>query len=114
MRVYIAGPYTNGDVGVNVHNAIRAADEVLELGHTPFVPHLTHFWHLLFPHPYETWTRIDNAWIPHCDVVLRLLGESKGADDEVELARTYDIPIIHSPRELAHIAPRLKPGKGGG
>ena len=29
MKVYIAGPYTKGDVAINVRNAIEAADRVL-------------------------------------------------------------------------------------
>ena len=53
MKVYIAGPYTKGDVAVNVRNAISAAQTVFEAGHDPYVPHMTHFWHMIFPAPYE-------------------------------------------------------------
>lgn len=42
-RVYVAGPYTNGDVAVNVRTAYEAADRLADLGFAPFVPHSTHF-----------------------------------------------------------------------
>ena len=45
--VYVAGPYTLGDVAVNVHEAIHVADLLLGLGFIPYVPQLTHFWHLM-------------------------------------------------------------------
>lgn len=88
MRIYIAGPYTNGDVAVNVKKAIEAGDFVCRyLGHAVFIPHLTHFWHMLIPGDYEFWLRVDVEWLEVCDAVLRLPGESKGADREVKLAR---------------------------
>jgi hypothetical protein len=38
MKVYVAGPYTKGDVAVNTANAIKSGQELLEAGHVPFVP----------------------------------------------------------------------------
>lgn len=93
MKVYIAGPYTNGDVALNVRTAIEAADRVLKAGHVPFVPHLFHFWHLLCPGPYEQWTAMDLAWLDHCDALVRLPGGSSGADAEVSRARELGIPV---------------------
>ena len=87
MIVYIAGPYTKGDVAQNVHNAIKVADELVELGHIPYIPHLTHFWHLVSPRPYNFWTEYDMVWLEKCDCVLRISGESLGADLEVDKAR---------------------------
>lgn len=83
MKVYIAGPYTKGDVAVNVARAIEAADMLLDAGHVPFCPHLTHFWHLHQSQPYQVWLDYDMEWLRVCDVVLRLDGESSGADKEV-------------------------------
>lgn len=91
--VYVASPYTKGDVAVNVRNNLEAADQIARLGYVPFAPLLTHFWHLLFPHPYEFWCNQDNAWVEKCDVLLRLPGESSGADKEVALARSLGIPV---------------------
>lgn len=93
-RVYVAGPYTKGDVAVNVREAVRVGDELLNAGFAPYVPHFTHFWHMLFPHPYEDWLDQDNQFLPCCDALLRIPGESGGADKEVELARTLGIPVF--------------------
>lgn len=99
-KVYVAGPYTKGDVAVNVRNAVQAANELADLGYMPFLPHLTHFWHILFPRPYEFWCELDNAFLPHCDALLRLPGESKGADAEVALAESLGIPVFLSIADL--------------
>jgi hypothetical protein len=95
-KVYIAGPYTKGDVAVNVRNAILAAETLAEIGFAPFIPHLTHFWHMLFSRPYGVWLDLDNQFLPACDALLRIPGESNGADKEVELAQTLGLPIFHS------------------
>ena len=95
MRVYVAGPYTTGDVAVNVRQAIEAADFLLKAGHIPFLPHLTHFWHLVCPGPYEQWIALDLAWLPFCEALVRLDGESSGADNEVKEAGRLGIPVFH-------------------
>ena len=93
-RVYVAGPYTKGDVAVNVRNAYEAANRLADLGFAPFVPHATHFWHMLFPRPYEFWLELDNQFLPCCAAVLRLPGASNGADKEVQLAEALGIPVF--------------------
>lgn len=93
-RIYVAGPYTSGDVAVNVRNAYAAANRLADLGFAPFVPHATHFWHMLFPRPYEFWLELDNQFLPCCAAVLRLPGPSKGADKEVQLALSLGIPAF--------------------
>ncbi len=94
MLVYIAAPYTKGDIAINVHNAFKIAEEVVMAGHTPYVPHWTHFWHLVFPHPHEYWMAIDREILKRCDMGLRMPGESAGADEECKFAREYNIPVI--------------------
>lgn len=96
MKVYIAGPYTTGDVAVNVRTAIAAGQQVLEAGHYPYIPHLTHFWHLLIPGPYEQWLKLDLEWLEACDALVRLLGESSGADHEMRRAKELGIPVYLS------------------
>lgn len=107
MKVFIAGPYTLGDVAVNVRNACFCAEEVRRRGHLPFVPHLFHLWHLISPHEYEYWTAMDDEWLRESDAILRLPGRSPGADREIELARRLGIPIVFSLEELAEVQPRL-------
>lgn len=101
VKVYVAGPYTIGDVEENVSNAIAAANELADLGFAPFVPHLNHYWHMMYPRDYEFWTHLDMQWLQHCDIVLRLLGESNGADEEVKYATEHGIPVFYSIEELA-------------
>ncbi len=86
MRVYIAGPCTKGDVAENVRNALEAGNRVAEAGHTPFIPHLSHFWHFVFPHEYQFWMRQDMAWLDVCDALICLPGPSAGAEQEVRHA----------------------------
>jgi nucleoside 2-deoxyribosyltransferase len=83
IKVYIAGPYTKGDPVINTHNAIKAGEMLASFGFVPFIPHLTHFWHFLYPHDADYWYRYDFNWLDTCDCLLRLPGESKGADEEM-------------------------------
>jgi len=100
ISVYIASPYTKGDVAVNVRKSFIVADKLAREGYLPFPPLFSHFWHFLFPHPYEYWMRLDKEWILHCNCVLRLPGESRGADEEVEYATNAGIPVFYSIKEL--------------
>lgn len=100
MYIYIAGPYSGGDPVINVQRAIAAAEEVLHYNHVPFVPHLSHLWHLVKPHPYDFWIAMDLAWLMKCDAVLRIPGESPGADEEVKLARALSKPVYYSINEI--------------
>jgi hypothetical protein len=93
MRVYIAGPYSSDPVA-GIRAAVAAADELLAAGHTPHIPHLTHLWHLISPHPYEDWLALDLKWLEACGALVRLPGESAGADKEVGEAAALGIPIF--------------------
>lgn len=98
--VYIASPYTKGDVAINVRNSILAAEQLRERGFLPFCPLWTHFWHFMSPHSYEYWTKMDLEWLPFMDCVLRLPGESSGADGEVEYMKKLYKPIYYSIDDL--------------
>lgn len=98
--VYIASPYTRGDCAVNVRNTILMNDELVEAGFLPYWPLSSHFWHLVSPHPYEYWMELDMEWIYRVDYLLRLPGESSGADAEVKFALGLGIPVFYSLEEL--------------
>ena len=100
IKVYVAGPYTNGDTAINVRTALEVANNLADCGFAPYVPHLTHFWHLIFPRPYEFWLDLDNTFLPSCNCLLRLPGASAGADKEVELAQRLKLPVFYSQEEL--------------
>ena len=94
-RVYVAGPYTRPDPCVNTKRAVDAGQELLDAGLVPFVPHLTHFWHTMRPNDYKVWLAYDLHWLRQCEVLLRLSGESSGANKEVTEAERLGIPVYH-------------------
>ena len=100
IKVYIASPYTKGDPAVNVKIQIDMADELITKGFAPFVPLYSHFQHMHHPRPYEDWLKLDLEWIKSCDCVLRLSGESSGADKEVEFAEKNNILFFYSIEDL--------------
>ena len=100
IRVFISGPYTLGDVEANVNRAIKVANELAVRGYVPFVPHLFHFWDGLYHHEYDFWTKLDLVWLRSCDCVVRLDGESPGADMETKQAKAWQIPVYNSLDEL--------------
>jgi hypothetical protein len=99
-RIFLASPYTLGDPGTNVHNALVATNDLIDLGFAPFSPLLSHFLHIYHPRPYEDWVVQDNCWLLLCDAVLRLPGESKGAENECRLAIDNKIPVFYNMEEL--------------
>ena len=104
MRIYVAGPYSKGDIAVNVRKAIEAGDKLAELGHIPFVPHLTHLWHLVSPKPYDFWLKLDITILEQwAEALIRLPGESKGADMEVARAKELGIPVYYSLDDLMEV-----------
>lgn len=92
--VYIAGPYTQGDVAVNVRNAMGAADAVEAVGYAAYVPHLCHFRHLHYPQPYEYWMQQSLSWLAKCDALVLLPGPSAGGAREVVEAVRLGIPVL--------------------
>lgn len=95
--VYIAGPYSHPDPVENTATAIGWGNQLLFDGYvTPLVPHLTMTWHLLYPHPIETWYRYDLELLARCDALLRLSGASTGADAEVEAAKDMGLPVFRT------------------
>jgi hypothetical protein len=99
--VYIASPYTIGDKEVNVRKSIDAADQIKQgNGLIPFVPLLCHYWDAVHAHSYDYWADMMLEWVKRCDYVLRLPGDSWGADREVELAQSLAIPVFYSVDKL--------------
>lgn len=96
LAIYVAGPYSSDPVK-GVRAAIEAADRIWEAGGVPYVPHLTHLWHLISPKCYDEWIEMGLAWVGRCDALLRLPGPSPGADEEAEHARDIEcIPVHYS------------------
>lgn len=106
-RVYIASPYTLGDVSMNVKVQHDAQEELMNLGYMPIMPLLSHYQHIVHPRHYEDWFRLDLEMIKGVDAVLRLPGESSGADREEEFAKERGIPVFYSIEELVLNSPSV-------
>lgn len=102
-RIYIAGPYSVGDVAQNVARALAMADWLAREGCAPFCPHLSHFFHLLHPHPWHFWIEQDLEWLRCCHALVRLPGESQGAEVEVVQARALGLPVFEAAGDVAAV-----------
>lgn len=101
-RVFIAGPMsTSGEPGPNLHAAASAAADLLLAGYAPFIPHVTWVLHAIRPDvSLHLWHEWDLVWLERCDAVLRLPGESVGADKECGLAGALGIPVYYEIESL--------------
>lgn len=101
IRVYIAGPMTNGTGGsynmLKIKEAVEAHLTLIKLGFVPHCPQLTVFAEFLHPEmvSYDQWLALDREYIDDADVVLRLNGDSVGAHRECEYARSIGKPVIY-------------------
>ena len=106
LRVFIAGPYSaygasHHDAArqayQNTREAIRVATVVLERGHWPFIPHLTHFFQLEqdrdYGNLYYAW---DNAYLDVCEAIVQF-ETSPGADNEYARAASNDMWLFYNP-----------------
>ena len=100
IKVYVASQYTIGSEGENVRVSLDVGNRLINEGFAPFCPLLSHFQHMIFPQGYDTWLTLDIEWLSVCDCLLRLPGESKGADIEVEYAREHMIPVFYTIEQL--------------
>lgn len=92
--IYIASPYSSpNDQADAVRLQIDAFHRIMDLGHVPVAPLLSHFAAIVRQRPYEEWIQCCLATVDRCDIVLRLGGASNGADREVARAGYRDIPV---------------------
>lgn len=103
MKIYIASPYTIGDKETNVAVQIDASDAIANAGGTPFWPLSSHYWDLRHPHDWQFWMHQDLEWLKDCDALLRLPGESRGADEEERLALSLGMPVVHSVEDAVRL-----------
>jgi hypothetical protein len=117
--ILIAGPYASGTGGDpelmarNLRRLEEAAWPIFQAGHVPMIgewvalPVLASAGASGPTDPlaeqvlYPTAERL----LQHCDAVLRLPGESRGADQDVAIARRRGIPVYSSLEEI----PRAEP-----
>lgn len=113
LLILIAGPYrsgTNGDPDAIARNLARLEDAawpIFRRGHVPMIGEWVALPVLRGVEEaaqadgggdvmYETAARL----LEHCDAVLRLPGESSGADTDVAIARRRGIPVYFDLEEI--------------
>ncbi len=102
-KVYVSGPISLGDHVKNIRMGIDAGEELYQNGFIPYIPHTDFLWGLVYEHSWEGWMDIDLEWVKACDALLRLPGESRGADWEVEVATQLLKPVAYSVPQLIDI-----------
>ena len=103
--IYIAGPIT-GDPWGCVRRATEAAAVLADLGCHAYLPQLSVLHEIVAPQPYEHWIEHGLAMVERCDGLLRLTGESPGADREYAHAVELGRPVFMLGHEPA--ADRLR------
>ena len=111
LLILIAGPYrsgTGGDpalIARNLATLEEAAGPIFRLGHVPMIGEWVALPVLRTLDDggaadgdvmYETAHRL----LQHCDAVLRLPGESAGADQDVAIAHELGLPVYRSVEEI--------------
>ncbi len=101
---YLAGPYSS-DPERNTARAIEALHHLLDAGVPAICPHLSHLAEQHQARDYEDWMALDLRLLERCDVLVRLPGDSAGADREIAHARRCGIPVGFLPEraDLVHV-----------
>lgn len=120
IRCYIAGPIRKGDLAGNIKRACDVGRAFAKLGYAIMVPHLSCYFDGTLASPSQCrvngewncdndgiipqavnslnaveWLAIDLAWIEAADILVRINGESEGADAEVKHAEMMGIPVFY-------------------
>ena len=91
--VYVAGPITGDPFGC-VRQSVHAFDTLRALGCVPFCSQWSVIAEMVEHQPYEDWMAYDFDVIERCDALVRLEGESPGADREVDEAQRLGLPVF--------------------
>jgi hypothetical protein len=117
--ILIAGPYRSGTgddpqrMAANLRTLEEAAWPLFKAGHIPMIGEWVALPVLrsagatggpLHPLAAEVMYPTAERLLAHCDAVLRLPGESRGADQDVAIATARGIPVYHSLAEVPGVA----------
>jgi hypothetical protein len=114
LLILIAGPYASGTGGDpdlmqrNLERLEEAAWPIFRAGHIPMIGEWVALPVLrsagasgpLDPLAENVMYPTAERLLQHCDAVLRLPGESRGADQDVEIARQRGIPVYTALEEI--------------
>lgn len=101
IKVFMSGPYSSDPEG-HFQNQNNVLDILLDLGFAPYAPLL---FHRANPRPYQDLLDLVIEWMESCDCILRLPGDSPGADAEIARANQLGIPVVYSIEELIKLYP---------
>lgn len=96
LRVYVAGPISQGIVWENVVKGLTVGRQMLADGLAPMVPHLDAFM-TLAPNDMVNWQAAlewDLEWLAQAEALYRLTGPSVGASLEVAHAVQLGIEVF--------------------
>jgi hypothetical protein len=99
--VYISGPLSTGDREENVQAFIDAHRTLMAEGYAVINPGLTHFVDPDDSFGWEAWIDADLALVEKAEVVVRLPGDSVGANAECEHAFFRGIQVVTMEELLA-------------
>ena len=117
--ILIAGPYRSGTgddphkMAANLSTLEQAAWPIFKAGHIPMIGEWVALPVLssagatqgpLDPLAEQVMYPTAERLLQHCDAVLRLPGESKGADQDVAIANSRGIPVYHALAEVPGVA----------
>jgi hypothetical protein len=119
MMILIAGPYRSGtadDPALMAENLARleeAAWPIFQAGHVPMIGEWVALPVLrsageygpLDPLAEQVMYPTAERLLEHCDAVLRLPGQSTGADQDVAIAQRRGLPVYHHVEEIPGYQP---------
>jgi hypothetical protein len=123
MLILIAGPYRSGTgddpalMAANLTRLEEAAWPVFRAGHVPMIGEWVALPVLrsagadgaLDPLAEQVMYPTARRLLQHCDAVLRLPGESTGADQDVAIARERGIPVYERVEMIPGYQPEAEP-----
>lgn len=90
--IYVAGPISKDPFGC-VRQATEVWPTLRRAGAVPFLPQLSIIHEIVAPLPYEEWMAYDFDVLEMADGLVRLPGESPGAEREIDHANTIGVPV---------------------
>ena len=108
--IYVAGKYTETSLArtwLNVMRAVLHGIDIIKLGKTPYIPHLSYMVDQACRHsrvnvPYERWLSMCDDVLTRCDAMYVICdpSTSNGVTHEIELCLSLGIPIFYSLDEV--------------
>ena len=96
--IYVAGAYDTGDKAVNLQRAFAAAENVVNRGAFPIVPHMCHLWHSkYFYHKSVFWLNYSMRLLTLCHGMIICPGSEFSAGVKAERIKALElgIPVLN-------------------